>query len=135
MLHSLVQSGKDMQAAARCWQFAEMSGRTVSVNMQDEYSLLHREEVRRLPDCYSFAMRALTHYPLLSFLCRPSQERERSDRCAAPGSSPDFRCAHWHLTPADRHYAFRATRRAERYKPTYSAADAEIIRRCGGSYG
>lgn len=106
MLHSLVQSGKDMQAAARCWQFAEMSGRTVSVNMQDEYSLLHREE-----------------------------ERERSDRCAAPGSSPDFRCAHWHLTPADRHYAFRATRRAERYKPTYSAADAEIIRRCGGSYG
>jgi aryl-alcohol dehydrogenase-like predicted oxidoreductase len=53
-LHDLVQSGKVRYIGAssmRCWQFAylnevaEKNGWTKFVSMQDEYSLLYREEV------------------------------------------------------------------------------------------
>ena len=55
--HDLVQSGKVRYIGAcsmRCWQFAEMNslaekeGWTKFISMQDEYSLLYREEVRHL---------------------------------------------------------------------------------------
>jgi aryl-alcohol dehydrogenase-like predicted oxidoreductase len=53
-LHDLVQSGKVRYIGAssmRCWQFAMLNdvavrnGWTMFVSMQDEYSLLYREEV------------------------------------------------------------------------------------------
>ena len=53
-LHDLVQSGKVRYIGAssmRCWQFAHLNelastnGWTKFVSMQDEYSLLYREEV------------------------------------------------------------------------------------------
>jgi len=53
-LHDLVQSGKVRYIGAssmRCWQFAmlnevaDRNGWTKFVSMQDEYSLLYREEV------------------------------------------------------------------------------------------
>jgi aryl-alcohol dehydrogenase-like predicted oxidoreductase len=56
-LHDLVQSGKVRYIGAssmRCWQFAHLNevasknGWTKFVSMQDEYSLLYREEVRCL---------------------------------------------------------------------------------------
>jgi len=55
-LHDLVQSGKVRYIGAssmRCWQLAmlnevaDKNGWTKFVSMQDEYSLLYREEVRR----------------------------------------------------------------------------------------
>ena len=54
-LHDLVESGKVRYIGAssmRCWQFAHLNevasknGWTKFVSMQDEYSLLYREEVR-----------------------------------------------------------------------------------------
>jgi aryl-alcohol dehydrogenase-like predicted oxidoreductase len=54
-LHDLVESGKVRYIGAssmRCWQFAMLNevaaknGWTKFVSMQDEYSLLYREEVR-----------------------------------------------------------------------------------------
>ncbi|KAH7884109.1 NADP-dependent oxidoreductase domain-containing protein [Phlebopus sp. FC_14] len=60
-LHDLVQSGKVRYIGAssmRCWQFAHLNevasknGWTTFVSMQDEYSLLYREEEREmLPYC------------------------------------------------------------------------------------
>ncbi|EGO03516.1 hypothetical protein SERLA73DRAFT_158140 [Serpula lacrymans var. lacrymans S7.3] len=56
-LHDLVQSGKVRYIGAssmRCWQFAllnevaEKNGYTKFVSMQDEYSLLYREEEREM---------------------------------------------------------------------------------------
>ncbi|KAH7881880.1 NADP-dependent oxidoreductase domain-containing protein [Phlebopus sp. FC_14] len=56
-LHDLVQSGKVRYIGAssmRCWQFAHLnevaskSGWTTFVSMQDEYSLLYREEEREM---------------------------------------------------------------------------------------
>jgi aryl-alcohol dehydrogenase-like predicted oxidoreductase len=56
-LHDLVQSGKVRYIGAssmRCWQFAMLndvairSGWTTFVSMQDEYSLLYREEEREM---------------------------------------------------------------------------------------
>ena len=53
-LHDLVQSGKVRYIGAssmRCWQFAmlnevaDKNGWTKFVSMQDEYSLIYREEV------------------------------------------------------------------------------------------
>ena len=57
-LHDLVQSGKVRYIGAssmRAWQFVEMqsvaekNGWTKFVSMQNEYSLLYREEVRKFP--------------------------------------------------------------------------------------
>ena len=57
-LHDLVQSGKVRYVGAssmRAWQFAELQGFaerkgwTKFVSMQNEYSLLYREEVRFFP--------------------------------------------------------------------------------------
>jgi aryl-alcohol dehydrogenase-like predicted oxidoreductase len=56
-LHDLIQSGKVRYIGAssmRCWQFAHLNevasknGWTKFISMQDEYSLLYREEVRFL---------------------------------------------------------------------------------------
>ena len=60
-LHDLVSSGKVRYIGAssmQCWQFAHLNevarkhGWTTFVSMQDEYSLLYREEVCRPPSLW-----------------------------------------------------------------------------------
>lgn len=87
-LHDLVQSGKVRYLGAssmRAWQFAEMNhvaeknGWTQFVSMQDEYSLLYREEVRTL----CFWILSLLRTNLLNG--KFPQEREMIPYCKAHG--------------------------------------------------
>ncbi|KAG1772913.1 NADP-dependent oxidoreductase domain-containing protein [Suillus placidus] len=81
-LHDLVQSGKVRYIGAssmRCWQFAMLNdvaarnGWTMFVSMQDEYSLLYREEEREmLAYCKYNGIGVIPWAPLASgFLARP----------------------------------------------------------------
>ncbi|KAG2342415.1 Aldo/keto reductase [Suillus weaverae] len=81
-LHDLVQSGKVRYIGAssmRCWQFAMLNdvatrnGWTTFVSMQDEYSLLYREEEREmLAYCKYNGIGVIPWAPLASgFLARP----------------------------------------------------------------
>ncbi|KAJ8585131.1 Aldo/keto reductase [Rhizopogon salebrosus TDB-379] len=81
-LHDLVESGKVRYIGAssmRCWQFAMLNevaaknGWTKFVSMQDEYSLLYREEEREmLAYCKHNGIGVIPWAPLASgFLARP----------------------------------------------------------------
>ncbi|KAG2058406.1 Aldo/keto reductase [Suillus hirtellus] len=81
-LHDLVQSGKVRYIGAssmRCWQFAMLNdvaarnGWTTFISMQDEYSLLYREEEREmLAYCKYNGIGVIPYAPLYSgLLARP----------------------------------------------------------------
>ncbi|KIY48052.1 Aldo/keto reductase [Fistulina hepatica ATCC 64428] len=86
-LHDLVQSGKVRYIGAssmRAWQFAHMNevarrnGWTTFVSMQNEYSLLYREEEREmLPYCKSHGIGIIPWSPLAGGnLARPNDAPE-----------------------------------------------------------
>ncbi|TRM61012.1 NADP-dependent oxidoreductase domain-containing protein [Schizophyllum amplum] len=95
-LHDLVESGKVRYLGAssmRCWQFAllnemaEKNGWTKFVSMQDEYSLVYREEEREmLPYCQYHGIGVIPWSPLAGGqLARPlnASETARSKSFAA----------------------------------------------------
>ncbi|KAL1713408.1 NADP-dependent oxidoreductase domain-containing protein [Schizophyllum commune] len=86
-LHDLVQSGKVLYIGAssmRAWQFAllnevaEKHGWTKFVSMQNEYSLLYREEEREmLPYCKFHGIGVIPYSPLAGgLLARPRESAE-----------------------------------------------------------
>lgn len=123
-LHDLVESGKVRYIGAssmRTWQFAEynrvveVNGWTPFVSMQNEYSLLYREEVRSI-----FALIYIS--PNQRF-----QEREMIPYCNARGVG----IIPWGPLQAGnlaKPLSEQSTRRASG-RNTYSEADTETIRR------
>ncbi|KZV83525.1 Aldo/keto reductase [Exidia glandulosa HHB12029] len=98
-LHDLVQSGKVRYIGAssmRTWQFAllndtaEKHGWTKFVSMQNEYSLLYREEEREMiPYCNYNGIGLIPWGPLQAgTLARPLQEGEASARVQATKGTP-----------------------------------------------
>ncbi|KAF9074589.1 NADP-dependent oxidoreductase domain-containing protein [Rhodocollybia butyracea] len=90
-LHDLVQSGKVRYIGAssmRCWQFARMNevaekhGWTKFVSMQNEYSLLYREEEREMNAYCNFNGIGLIPWAPVAagVLCRPLSESNATTR-------------------------------------------------------
>ncbi|KIK58978.1 hypothetical protein GYMLUDRAFT_45005 [Collybiopsis luxurians FD-317 M1] len=99
-LHDLVQSGKVRYIGAssmRCWQFARMNevaekhGWTKFVSMQNEYSLLYREEEREMNAYCNFNGIGLIPWAPLAGgrLCRPV-DASLTVRGEAMKSSPSY---------------------------------------------
>lgn len=113
-LHDLVQSGKVRYIGAssmRTWQFAllndtaERNGWTKFISMQNEYSLLYREEEREMiPYCNFNGIGIIPWGPLQAgTLARPLAEGEQSTRVQSSKGTP--------------------------FEPKYSDADREIVKR------
>ncbi|KAJ3929597.1 MAG: NADP-dependent oxidoreductase domain-containing protein [Lentinula lateritia] len=99
-LHDLVQSGKVRYIGAssmRCWQFARMNeiaekyGWTKFVSMQNEYSLLYREEEREMNAYCNFNGIGLIPWAPVAGgkLCRPV-ETNATVRAEEAKSSPSY---------------------------------------------
>ncbi|KIK52115.1 hypothetical protein GYMLUDRAFT_50065 [Collybiopsis luxurians FD-317 M1] len=98
-LHDLVQSGKVRYIGAssmRCWQFARMNevaeknGWTKFVSMQNEYSLLYREEEREMNAYCNFHGIGLIPWGPVAAgrLCRPVDNAYDSARGASTKDGP-----------------------------------------------
>ncbi|EMD33851.1 hypothetical protein CERSUDRAFT_117380 [Gelatoporia subvermispora B] len=102
-LHDLIQSGKVRYIGAssmRCWQFAllnevaALNGWTKFVSMQDEYSLLYREEEREmLQYCKYHGIGVIPWAPLAAgHLARPfGTSTTRADSAKGTPFAPKFR--------------------------------------------